>query len=199
MPCPCRSPAMPCRYGFRMYLSHLIYTVRSCDSYLPCRAHAMLRPCRSSQGHGTTRPSSDGLLAACPLSASSGYHAEFHEGCYQTHINLRCRWPVWNQTPFVMDEEKSGSSTLQKNTIGYTVGLAVRIFPATMRTFTKDTELSEQGRGAAWHVWINGTARHGRGKACYVWIGLNSTPVCALMVCCRVKFTLRDDDIAKFT
>jgi len=25
-----------------------------------------------------------------------------------------------------------------------------RIFPATMRTFTKDTALSEQGRGAAW-------------------------------------------------
>ena len=38
-----------------------------------------------------------------------------------------------------------------------------RIFPATMRTFTKDAALSEQGRGAAWHVWIN--ARHGRGTA----------------------------------
>ena len=32
-----------------------------------------------------------------------------------------------------------------------------------MRTFTKDTALSEQGRGAAWHVWIK--ARHGRGTA----------------------------------
>ena len=31
-------------------------------------------------------------------------------------------------------------------------GLAVRIFPATMRTFTKYTTLSEEGRGAAWHV-----------------------------------------------
>jgi hypothetical protein len=30
------------------------------------------------------------------------------------HTSLRCRWPVWNQTPFVMDEEKSGSSTQQK-------------------------------------------------------------------------------------
>ena len=30
--------------------------------------------------------------------------------------------------------------------------------------------LSEQGRGAAWHVWIN--ARHSMGTACYVWIGL---------------------------
>ena len=70
----------------------------------PCRAHAMLWPCRSSQGQGTERPSRDGLWATCPLSASSGYHSEFHEGCYQKHNNLRCRWPVWNQTTFVMDE-----------------------------------------------------------------------------------------------
>jgi len=37
------------------------------------------------------------------------------------------------------------------------------MFPATTRTFTKDTALSEQGRGAAWRVWIN--ARHGRRTA----------------------------------
>jgi hypothetical protein len=42
-------------------------------------------------------------------------------------------------------------------------GLAVRIFPATTLTLTKDTALSEQGRGAAWHVWIN--AQYGRGTA----------------------------------
>jgi len=51
-----------------------------------------------------------------------------------------------------MDEEKSGNSTLQKKTISYTVGPAVRIFPATMRTFTKDTVLSEEGKGAACRV-----------------------------------------------
>jgi hypothetical protein len=39
---------MPCRKGFRMCLSHLIYTVRSC---LIHTCHAMLQPCRSSQGH----------------------------------------------------------------------------------------------------------------------------------------------------
>ena len=45
-----------------------------------------------------------------------------------------------------------------------------------MRTFTKDTALSEHGRGAAWHVWINGSAwqGNGRGTVCYMWIGLNS-------------------------
>jgi hypothetical protein len=53
---------------------------------------------------------------------------------------------------------ESGSNTLQK-----TRGLAARIFPTTKRTFTKDTALSEQGRGAAWHVWINGTALQGNG------------------------------------
>ena len=48
----CRSPAMPCRYGFRTCLSYLIYTVRPC---LIHTSHAMLRPCRSSQGHSTAR------------------------------------------------------------------------------------------------------------------------------------------------
>jgi len=44
-----------------------------------------------------------------------------------------------------------------------TVGLAVQIFPATTQTFTMDMALSEQGRGTAWHVWIN--KRQGRGSA----------------------------------
>ena len=49
---------------------------------------AMPRPCHAmtmpfSQGHGTARPSRDGLWATCPRSASSGNHAEFHEDCYQ--------------------------------------------------------------------------------------------------------------------
>ena len=44
MPCPCRSHAapMPFRYGFRMCLSHLIYTVRLC---LIHTCHAMSKPC----------------------------------------------------------------------------------------------------------------------------------------------------------
>jgi len=73
-----------------MCLSRLISAAVS-DSHLPCHAHAvphaMLWPCRSSQGHGTVRPSRDDLWATCPRSASSGYHAEFHEDCYQKHTN----------------------------------------------------------------------------------------------------------------
>jgi hypothetical protein len=73
--------------------------------------HAMPRPCHAvlkatSQGHGTARnrrgmacvnlhrPSRDGMWAACPRSAHSGYHAEFHEG-YQKHSNpLNCRTSI---------------------------------------------------------------------------------------------------------
>jgi hypothetical protein len=28
------------------------------------------------------------MWATCPLLVSSGYHAEFHEDCYQKHTNL---------------------------------------------------------------------------------------------------------------
>jgi len=110
----------------------------------------------STPQHSTSIES--GLWSTCPRSASSGYHTEFRESC-QKHINLRCRWAVWNQRMFVIDEENSGSSTLQKKT----VGLAVQILPAATRTFTKDMALSEHSRGAAWHVWIKGVAWQGNG------------------------------------
>jgi hypothetical protein len=45
-----------------------------------------------------------------------------------------------------------------------TVGQALRLFPATTRTFTKDTAMSENDRIAAWHMLINAVGeRHGRG------------------------------------
>ena len=113
----CRAHAihLPCRAAKGLECVYPIwFTQCSRVSHMSCHAHAMLRPCRSSQSHGTARPSRDGLWATCPRSASSGYHAEFHEGYYQTHTRLRTRWPVWNQTTLVMYEEKSGSSTLQK-------------------------------------------------------------------------------------
>jgi hypothetical protein len=32
------------------------------------------------------------MWATCPLSASSGYHSEFHECCYKKHTNpLNCK------------------------------------------------------------------------------------------------------------
>jgi hypothetical protein len=71
------------------------------------------------------------MWATCLRSASSGYHAEFHEDCYQKHTN-----PL-------------------------NIRLSVRIFMATTRTFTKETTLSENGRGAAWHDSGTAWARHG--------------------------------------
>jgi hypothetical protein len=42
------------------------------------------RQCHSSQGLGTAWPSRKSLMTNCPRSASSGYHAEFHE------VVIRC-------------------------------------------------------------------------------------------------------------
>jgi hypothetical protein len=58
---------------------------------------------------------------------------------------------------------KNGSSTQQKRLSVKLLGLVVRVFPVTTQAFTKDTALSEHGRGAAWHVCINGTAWQGKG------------------------------------
>ena len=52
-----------------------------------------------------TSAARDCLWATCPVSASSGYHAEFHKVFHQD-LKLKCRWPVWNQAMYVMDEEK---------------------------------------------------------------------------------------------
>jgi hypothetical protein len=57
-----------------------------------------------------------------------------------------------------------------------TISEAVRIFPSTTRNFTKDAALSENGVGAAWHVWSNAAGeRQGncKGTAWYVWINCN--------------------------
>ena len=60
MPCPCRSPAMPCREGFGMCLSHLIYTVRSCLIHtchaapMPCSEHAVLLKATAQHGRLST-------------------------------------------------------------------------------------------------------------------------------------------------
>jgi hypothetical protein len=53
MPRPFRPSAMPCREGFRMCLSHLIYTVRPCLIHT-CHAipdHAVLLKATAQHGH----------------------------------------------------------------------------------------------------------------------------------------------------
>jgi hypothetical protein len=61
----------------------------------PCHATTMSywkQPLKATAQRGMAcvnlrRPSRDGMWATCPRSASSGYHAEFHEVCYQKHSN----------------------------------------------------------------------------------------------------------------
>ena len=101
MPFPCRAHAVPLRV-WNVSFPFDLHSAAVSDSHLLCRTHAMLSPCRSSQGHGTVRPSRRPV--GCQRSAS-GYHSEFQENCYQKHTDLRCRWPVWNPT-FIIDEEK---------------------------------------------------------------------------------------------
>ena len=119
------------------------------------------RPCRSSQGHGTARPSRDALWANCQRSAYSGYHAEFH-GVIRRIPNSDAGGQCEAKHRLSLTRQRVVAAHYKKDDLLH-CGLAVRIFPATTRKFTKDTALSEQGRGAAWHVWIN--ARHGRGTA----------------------------------
>ena len=157
MPRPCRAAkGLEC-------LSHFIYTVRPCLIHtcraapMPCSDHAVLLKATAQHGRPETAcglPARVRLLPAntrgstkvirrMPISDAGG----------QFETKRRLSWT-----------RKRVAETHYKKTLCSSVGEAVRIFPATMRTSTKDTALSEQGRGAAWQLWIN--ARHGHGMLC---------------------------------
>jgi len=83
MPCPCHTHAVPLPCSAAKCLECVFpiwftqcgrvwFTLAMPRPYHP-------RPCHSSQDHGTAWPSREELWANCPRSASSGYHAEFHE------------------------------------------------------------------------------------------------------------------------
>ena len=88
MLCTCRAHAAPMPFRSRAVPLRVYNVIFPFDLHsaacLIHTCHAMLCPCCSSQGHGTARPSRDGLWATCPRSTSSGYHAEFHEGWIRT-------------------------------------------------------------------------------------------------------------------
>ena len=127
---------------------------------MPCPCDAVTIPFSSRPWHSTVFERQP--VGYRPAFGFFRLSPEFHEDCYQKHTN-----PIQWSIPTTV---KSGSSTLQKRWSVKLVGLAVRIFPAATRTFTKDMALSEQGRCATWHVWINGTVW--QETACYVWIDL---------------------------
>jgi hypothetical protein len=93
MPCPCRSPAMPCGEGFRLCLSHLLYRVRPCLRHtchaapMPCSDYAVLlkatahdgrretacgRPARVRLLPATTRSSTKVIISSIPISHAGG-------------------------------------------------------------------------------------------------------------------------------
>ena len=163
------------------------------DSHMACCAHAVPLPCRATKGLECVFPI---WFTQCghvwfALAVPRPCHPFFSRPRHSTAVERLLAREVIRRIPIsdagsqcetkhrLHGWGKSGGSTLQKKTICYNVGLAVRIFPATMRTFTKDTAHSEQGRGAAWHVWGMAGERHGSnmGAVCYVWIGLNTSIV----------------------
>jgi hypothetical protein len=123
------------------------------DSHLPCRSHALPRPCRSSQGHGTGRPSRHGLGATGPRSASSATTRSSTKvvirsilisdagGQFETKQHLS-----WTRKRVVAAHYKKYSLlncwTSSSDTSGYHVDFHEGL----------GTVVSEQGRGAAWQV-----------------------------------------------
>ena len=128
---------------------------------MPCPYHAPTMPFFSSPRHSMA---AEGRLVGCQRSASSsGYHSEFHK------VVIRC---IPDSDAGGQFETKHRLSWMRKRVVAahykkdslLHCGLAVWIFLATMRTFTKDAALSEQGMGAAWQG--NGMARHGNSMLC---------------------------------
>ena len=147
MPRPCRSPAMPRRQGFRMCLSHLIYTVRPCLIHtchaipMPCSYHAVLL---NATAQNVRRETACGLsarirlLPATTRSSTKIISIPISDAGGQSETKQRLSWT-----------RKKVVAAHYKKTICWTIELAARIFSATARTFTKDTALSEHCRCAA--------------------------------------------------
>jgi hypothetical protein len=76
------------------------------------------------------------MWATCPLSASSGYHAEFHEGCYQKHTNpSNCRNSSLDISGYHLDFHEGHDA------VGEWQGCSMAWLG--------------NGMGVAWHVWIS--------------------------------------------
>jgi hypothetical protein len=144
MPRPCRSPAMPCRYGFRMRLSQLIYTVLPCLIHtchaapMPCSDHAVLLKATAQHGRRETACGLPARVRLLPATTRSS-----------TKVVIRSKSALLTMI-HTGDCRMVAAHYKKDNLLNF--WLAVRIFPATTRTFTKDFALLEQGRGAAWHV-----------------------------------------------
>jgi hypothetical protein len=120
-------------------------------------------------------------------SAFSGYHANFHEKTTVQHSTARSALNAvcvnWFRAFCV---RSMGDMVLLE---------AVRPFPTTTRTFTKNL-LSCRGRHPVLSVWINAT-RYSRSTVCTqsysgrLWITLTPSPVSAAIECYRMPDKLK--------
>ena len=101
-----------------MCLSHLIYTVRPCLIHTSCHAAPMPSPSMPF----FSRPQHSMAIEKRPV----GYLLAFGffqlprgvpRSCYQTHTNLRCRWPVRNQTPFAWTRKRLVAAHYRKDAL----------------------------------------------------------------------------------
>jgi hypothetical protein len=130
MPFPCRSPATK---GL-----HCVFPIWFTQCGRVWYTHAKPQPCCSKSDLSRPRHS-----------VAWEWHG-ISVGCPETE----CGWPGRVRL-LPATTQSSTKLVISSIPICETVGLSVRLFLATMRTFTKDTALSENGRGAAWHVWIS--------------------------------------------
>jgi hypothetical protein len=146
MPCPCRAgKGLDCVFPIWCTQCGRVWFTLA----MPCSDHAVLL--KATAQH-VRRETASGLLASgrllpattkvvirsIPISDAGG----------QCETKQRLSWT-----------RKSVIAAHYKKKICEIVGLGDRIFPVTTRTFTKDTALSEHGRGTVW-------ARHGHGMLC---------------------------------
>jgi hypothetical protein len=154
MPFPCH--AVPLR-DYIVSFPFYVHSGAVFDSHMQCRARAMPRPCRSESDisrplhsaewvwHGMCELASDvqrRYVGTCTGSASSGYHAEFHEGCYQKHTN-KCRTSSSDNSGYHADFHEGHG----------TVGEWRRRGMAWVNW--RGTAWHGRGMVATWRVWIS--------------------------------------------
>jgi hypothetical protein len=180
MPYPCCSPAMPCHYGFRMCLFHLIYTVRPCLIHT-CHDMPMLRPCPALTMPFFSSPRHSTAVERRPMDylPAFGFFWLPH-GVPQRLLSEAYQYSSQRSIPTTV---KSGSSTLQKDDL-LNYWTSSSDIPRLPRGLSRRTRHC-RSRAGAWHGMYELTARHGRGTAwewqgrgmgtaCYVWLGLIS-------------------------
>ena len=103
-----------------MSFSFDLHSAAVSDSHLPCHAHAISDHAailKATAQHGCRERACGLLTHVRLLPATTWSSTKFLSDTNQSQMQVASVKP----TPFVMDEEKSGSSTLQKETICYTM------------------------------------------------------------------------------